>query len=44
MVDVVNMDHGLYAILDQKRGRVFAYNMDGVMLFMFGGRGRPSAP
>ena len=40
VVDVVNMDHGLYAILDQKRGRVFAYNMDGVMLFMFGGLGQ----
>ena len=40
VVDVVNLNHGLYAILDQKRGRVFVYNVDGVMLFMFGGLGQ----
>ncbi|HIW75007.1 MAG TPA: YIP1 family protein [Firmicutes bacterium] len=40
VVDVANLNHGLYAILDQKRGRVFVYNVDGVMLFMFGGLGQ----
>lgn len=40
IVDVTNMPNGIYAILDQKRGRVFVYNQDGNMLFEFGGLGQ----
>ena len=40
IVDVTNMSNGIYAILDQKRGRVFVYNQDGNMLFEFGGLGQ----
>lgn len=39
IVDVANLDNGVYAILDQRRGRVFVYNQDGELLFMFGGLG-----
>lgn len=40
IVDVANMDNGVYAILDQRRGRVFVYNQNGSLLFMFGGLGQ----
>ena len=39
IVDVTPMDYQMYAILDQKRGRVFAYNKDGEAVFLFGGIG-----
>ena len=40
IVDVANLDNGIYAILDQRRGRVFVYNQNGNLLFMFGGLGQ----
>lgn len=39
-VDVCALEHGIYAGLDQKRGRVFVYNMDGDCLFILGGLGQ----
>ena len=39
IVDVASLEGGAYALLDQKRGRVFAYNRDGEMLYIFGGYG-----
>ena len=38
-VDVCTLPYGNYAVLDQNRGRVFAYNSDGEMLFEFAGPG-----
>lgn len=37
--DVTTLTNGMYAILDQRRGRIFVYNIDGGMQFMFGGLG-----
>ncbi len=39
LVDVCLLDSGDYAVLDQKRGRVFAYTSEGELLFTFGGPG-----
>lgn len=39
LVDVTTMGHGMYAVLDANRSRVFVYDGDGAMLFMFGGTG-----
>lgn len=39
IVDVCVLGYDNYAILDQKRGRVFAYNEDGELMYMFGGPG-----
>ena len=39
LVDVATMGYGMYAVLDANRSRVFAYNSDGEILFMFGGPG-----
>ena len=39
LVDVCTLPFGNYAVLDQNRGRVFAYNSDGEMLFEFAGPG-----
>lgn len=39
IVDICPMDYQMYAILDQKRGRVFTYNKDGEAVFLFGGVG-----
>lgn len=36
LIDVMTLDDGVYAVLDQLRGRVFFYNNDGVNLFEFG--------
>ena len=36
LVDVMCLDDGIYAVLDQQRGKVFFYNADGVNLFEFG--------
>jgi len=38
-VDIVFMENGIYALLDNTRGRVYVYNNDGDMLFEFGGKG-----
>ena len=37
LVDVAAGDHGLYYVLDSKMGRVFTYDEDGNLLFIFGG-------
>lgn len=39
LVDVCTLPYGSYAVLDQNRGRVFAYNSDGEMLYEFAGPG-----
>lgn len=39
LVDAATMGYGMYAILDANRSRVFVYNSDGELLFMFGGPG-----
>lgn len=36
LMDVMCLDDGIYAVLDQLRGKVFFYNADGVNLFEFG--------
>lgn len=43
MVDIVALNNGVFASLDQKRGRVFVYNSDGELLFLFGDIGEKSA-
>lgn len=40
IVDCANLEDGIYAILDAKRGRVFVYDKFGTMLFLFGGLGQ----
>ena len=39
IVDVVYKGRGIYTILDQKRGRVFTYDSEGNLLYVFGGLG-----
>lgn len=36
LVDVLTLDYGTYAVLDELRGKIFFYNSDGVNLFEFG--------
>lgn len=36
LIDIVVGDRGVYSVLDTKRGRVFTYDIDGNMLFIFG--------
>lgn len=38
-VDVCIRDNGFFSCLDQKRGRIFTYDTDGNMLYVFGGIG-----
>lgn len=38
-VDVVYRDNGIYSCLDRKRGRVFTYDHEGNLLYIFGGLG-----
>lgn len=38
-VDICSLPYGSYAVLDQNRGRVFAYNTDGEILYEFAGPG-----
>ena len=37
--DVVYREHGIYSLLDRKRGRVFTYDHEGNLLYIFGGLG-----
>ena len=37
--DVVYRDNGLYSCLDRKRGRIFTYDHEGNLLYIFGGLG-----
>ncbi len=37
--DVVYRDKGIYTCLDRKRGRLFTYDKEGNLLYIFGGKG-----
>ncbi len=37
--DVVYRDNGIYSLLDRKRGRIFTYDHEGNLLYIFGGMG-----
>ena len=37
--DVVYRDNGMYSCLDKKRGRIFTYDYEGNLLYIFGGLG-----
>lgn len=37
--DVVARESGIYSVLDRQRGRIFTYNSDGELLYVFGGIG-----
>lgn len=39
LADVVAQPYGVYSVLDRRRGRVFTYDADGYLLYVFGGRG-----
>ena len=39
IVDVVYRDHGIYSLLDLLRGRIFTYDHEGNLLYIFGGKG-----
>lgn len=39
LVDVDVYEHGIYSVLDARRGRIFTYDNDGNLLFVFGGAG-----
>lgn len=38
-VDIVAREHGIYSALDRNRGRVFTYDENGRLLYVFGSRG-----
>ena len=38
-VDVVYREKGIYSLLDRKRGRIFTYDKEGNLLYIFGGLG-----
>ncbi len=38
-IDVVYRDNGIYSCLDSKRGRIFTYDHEGNLLYIFGGLG-----
>ncbi len=39
IVDVIVRSHGMYSMLDSKRGRIFTYDSEGNLLYTFGGMG-----
>lgn len=39
IIDVVYRDHGIYSLLDFRRGRIFTYDHEGNLLYIFGGIG-----
>ena len=39
IVDVVYRGHGAYSLLDSRRGRIFTYDHEGNLLYIFGGIG-----
>ncbi len=39
IVDVVYREKGMYSLLDTKRGRIFTYDHEGNLLYIFGGLG-----
>lgn len=40
LVDIIGRENGIYSVLDQLRGRVFTYDNDGNLLYVFGGVGQ----
>ncbi|NMB38619.1 MAG: DUF1282 family protein [Firmicutes bacterium] len=40
LVDVIARKNGMYSALDQRRGRVFTYDENGNLLYVFGGLGQ----
>lgn len=38
-IDIVAREYGLYSVLDRQRGRVFTYDQEGHLLYVFGGLG-----
>lgn len=42
--DVVYRGHGIYSLLDRKRGRIFTYDKEGNLLYIFGGLGSQEEP
>lgn len=39
ITDVVYRDNGIFSLLDRKRGRIFTYDHEGNLLYIFGGLG-----
>jgi DNA-binding beta-propeller fold protein YncE len=39
IADIAYRDNGIYSIIDQTRGRIFTYDHEGNILYIFGGRG-----
>ncbi len=37
--DIAVKDSGMYAALDKRRGRIFTYNSNGELMYVFGGLG-----
>ena len=42
IVDIIIRDKGIYSMLDAKRGRIFTYDNEGNLLYIFGGLGTQS--
>lgn len=40
LVDVIGRENEIYSVLDQRRGRVFTYDNNGNLLYVFGGVGQ----
>lgn len=39
LIDIAVGDHEIYSVLDQRRGRIFTYNGDGHLMYIFGSIG-----
>ncbi|MBR4072601.1 MAG: hypothetical protein IKK24_01550 [Clostridia bacterium] len=39
MCDIAVLTDGIYSVLDSEKGRIFTYNNDGILLYVFGGLG-----
>jgi len=39
IVDIVYRDNGIYSVVDKTRGRIFTYDHEGNLLYIFGGMG-----
>ncbi|GAA4062558.1 hypothetical protein [Amphibacillus indicireducens] len=39
LIDITVADNGIYSVLDSRRGRIFTYNNDGFLMYIFGGLG-----
>ncbi|MFW6269002.1 MAG: YIP1 family protein [Bacillota bacterium] len=38
-IDITTQEYGIYSVLDKNRGRIFTYDRNGNLLYVFGGRG-----